>query len=95
MNLGEAVDDIKDAVRQHILTRHLPGERPEHIRNDTPLQSSGVLDSLALLDVISFVETRFGVELDVYDTGADRFDTLQQIEHVVMTKTTPTQALAR
>jgi acyl carrier protein len=70
---------ISDTLRDFILTTSLPGEPPETLRDDTPLLSSGILDSLAALNLAAFIEKTWGIELDVYDTGVDRFDSIAAI----------------
>jgi acyl carrier protein len=70
---------ISDTLRHYILTTALPGEPPDTLRDDTPLLSSGILDSLAALGLVSFIEKTYGIELDVYETGVDRFDSIAAI----------------
>ena len=76
----------KDVIRQFILTHYLIGESPDHLRDDTPLQTSGILDSLALLQLITFVEERFGIELDASETTVDGFDRIADIAACVARK---------
>ena len=80
--------DIKDTIRDFILTTYLPGEAPENLRDDTPLQTSGILDSLATMGVVTFVEKEFGVELDIYDISVERFDRIEDIAASVARKRT-------
>ena len=82
------MDTVSGIIRQFILCTHLPGESPETLGNDTPLQSSGILDSLAVVGLIAFLEKQFQIELDVYDTAIDRFDTIRDITSVVIRKQT-------
>ena len=70
---------IKETIRQFILSSYLPGESPENLRDDTPLQTSGILDSLATLGLINFVEQTFGIELGVAETTAERFNRIEDI----------------
>ncbi len=86
------MNEIKDAVRQFILATALPGESPNNLRDNTPLQTSGILDSLAVLGLVSFVERTFDVELDLVDTAVDRFDNLDQIARTVSRKRATRQA---
>jgi acyl carrier protein len=81
------MNDVKDAIRQFILATYLPGESPDNLEDATPLQTSGILDSLAALELASFVERRFGVELDVYDTVVERFNCIDDIAAAVARKT--------
>jgi acyl carrier protein len=80
---GAVMDDVKEVIRQFVLTTYLPGESRENLRDHTPLLTSGILDSLAALGLASFVEEQFGVELDVYDTSVERFNCIQDIARSV------------
>lgn len=80
------LQDIKDQVRQHILTEFLPGESPANLQDDTPLRTSGVLDSMATLQLVTFVEERFGIEVDAREAGVENFDSLNLIAAFVKQK---------
>ncbi len=81
------MDDIIGPVRQYILDTFLKGEDPSALRNDTPLISGGILDSLATLELVSFIEQRFGIQLEAHEVDADRLDTLTAIAALVQGKT--------
>jgi len=80
--------EINEAIRQFILSKHLQGERPEDLRDDTPLQTSGLLDSLAIIGLAGFVEQQFQVKLDIRDTGVERFDRIEDIAALIARKQT-------
>ncbi len=82
------MDTALSTIRRFILCTHLPGESPDTLSDDTPLQSSGILDSLAVVGLIAFLEKAFQVELDVYDTAIERFDTIRDIASTVVRKQT-------
>lgn len=67
------------AIRDFILSRYLQGESPENLRQDTPLRTSGILDSLATLSLVSFLEEQYGIQIEAHETDVDNFDTLGQI----------------
>ena len=77
---------IDDNVRDFILTRYLVGESPSNLRNDTPLRTSGILDSLATLALISFIEEQYGIEVEAHETGIDNFDRIDDIVSFVERK---------
>jgi acyl carrier protein len=79
-------EDVKEAVRTFILTTYLPGESAENLRDDTPLQTSGILDSLATMGMVTFLEKQFGIELDVYDISVERFNRIEDIAASVARK---------
>ncbi len=80
------MDDVRAAVRQQILTAYLIGESPENLRDDMPLLTSGILDSLATMGLVTFLEKRYGIELDAADITVERFDTVTDIARIVERK---------
>ena len=84
------MDDVISTVKSFILDKFLPGEDPSQLTADTPLMTSGILDSLATLELVSFLETRYGIELQPADVDASRLGTLTQIAKLVNTKQTGT-----
>ena len=80
------MNEVKEIIRRFILTTYLPGEALEDLRDDTPLQTSGLLDSLATQGLVNFLQQRFGVELDVYETMVERFDRIEEIAATVVQK---------
>jgi len=80
------MNDVKDAIRRFILANHLQGESPDNLRDTTRLQSSGILDSLAILGFAAFIERQFGVVLSVSDVGVDSFDRIEDIAALIARK---------
>jgi acyl carrier protein len=80
------MSDVKETIRQFILATYLPGESAANLRDDTPLRTNGVLDSLATLGLVSFVEREFGIELEAHETGIDTFDRIEDIAALVARK---------
>lgn len=80
------MDEIIGPVKQYILDNFLKGEDPSALRNDTPLISGGALDSLQTLSLVSFLEERFGIQLEAHEVGPDRLDTLTSIAALVRGK---------
>lgn len=80
------MNEIKQTIREFIVSTCLPGESPENLRDDTPLLSSGILDSLATVTLVSFLEKRFSIELNVYDTSIEHFDKIDDIARCVARK---------
>lgn len=77
------MNEVKETIRQFILKTYLPGESAANLHDDTPLRTSGILDSLATLGLVSFVEKEFGVELEAHETGTDTFDRIEDIASLV------------
>ena len=59
-------------------------ETPERkLTPDTPLISSGLIDSFHLVDVAMTVEELFGVRIEDYELNADTFDTVEQLAELI------------
>ena len=85
--------DVGSVIRTYILEKYLPGESPGNLPDDLPLQSSGILDSMAMLGLAQFVEQRFQIELDVSDTSIERFDCIADIAGTIARKHAAGQAV--
>ena len=83
---GGTVDDIKNALRRFILDQYLPGESESNLQDQTPLRTSGILDSMATLALVNFVEREYNIELEAHETGIEHFDTIGDIANLVSRK---------
>ncbi|MGB5261602.1 MAG: acyl carrier protein [Gammaproteobacteria bacterium] len=64
----------------------LPGEDPDQLTGSTPLISGGILDSLATLKLVSFLEETFNIKVEPYETDEDNFGTIADVEKLVQSK---------
>jgi acyl carrier protein len=80
------MSDISNAIRQFIVSTYLPGESPENLKDDTPLRTSGILDSMSTLGLVTFVEETYGVTLEAHETGTEYFDRIEDIAALVERK---------
>jgi acyl carrier protein len=80
------MDNVKDTIRDYILREYLPGESAANLGDDTPLRTSGILDSMATLNLVTFVEETFGIMLEAHETGIDQFDRIADIAALVEKK---------
>ena len=78
--------NVRDAVRSFILENFLQGEDPANLTDTTELKESGVLDSLATLKLVTFLEEAFHIELAADDLSPTNLDSLVSIERLVNSK---------
>jgi acyl carrier protein len=79
-------DHIEETLRQYILSEFLPGEKPSNLHDDTPLRTSGVLDSVATLRLVAFVEEQFGITVEAHEASVENFDSIQSIKAFIESK---------
>ena len=80
-------DVVVATVKEFILSQFLPGEDPSALTPDTPLITGGILDSLATLELVSFLETKYVIELQAHEVDPARIGTLNSVANLVLAKT--------
>ena len=80
------MDQTKQGIKDFILAEFLPGEDPALLEDSTPLVTGGILDSIATLKLVAFLEEEFGIELAPHETDAEYLDTIDAIASLVESK---------
>jgi acyl carrier protein len=80
------MDEIKNTVKSFILKEFLPGENPDELADSTPLITGGVLDSLATLKLVAFIEETYKIELQAYEVDVEHLNTISDIANLVRAK---------
>lgn len=79
-------DPIESTVKDFILEEFLPGERPDALTDDTALVTEGILDSLATLRLVSFLEKQYKISIAPHEVDPEYLDTLPRIAALVRSK---------
>ena len=77
---------IQSKVKTFILKEFLEGEDPEALTDETPLITAGILDSLATLKLVSFLEKEFQIQVAAHEADVDHLNTLADITKLVGSK---------
>ena len=78
--------EIKSALKTYILNEFLPGEDPAALTDSTPLMTTGILDSIAVLKAVTFLENQFGIVVQPHEAVVDNLNTLSDMARLVMSK---------
>jgi acyl carrier protein len=81
-----STQEVKEIVREYILEEFLPGENPAELTEATPLITGGILDSLATIKLVAFLEERFKIQIQAHETMVDYLDTVSDIAQLVDSK---------
>jgi acyl carrier protein len=76
---------LSHTVRQFI-TGHFSRARTRTLADDDPLLESGIVDSLGVLDIVSFIESDLGVIVADEDLVRENFGTIGRIAAYIETK---------
>jgi acyl carrier protein len=81
-----SMQELKEIIKGYILEEFLPGENPAELTDSTPLITGGILDSLATIKLVIFLEQRFKIQIQAHETMVDYLDTLDDIAKLVNSK---------
>jgi len=80
------MNGVASTTKQYILDEFLPGENPANLTDSTPLISGGILDSLATLRLVAFLEERYHITFEPHEIATDRINTIADIAKLVESK---------
>jgi acyl carrier protein len=82
------MSEIRESVRKYLLDNFMLDPDPSVLADDVDLNESGVLDSLSALRLMSFIEDRFHVQLELEDLESGRLYSVNGIEELVLSRVT-------
>ena len=77
---------VRETVREFILKEFLPGEDASELTDDIEMFSSGILDSIATLKLVSFLEEKFEITIEAHEADVDNLNTIASIGQLVASK---------
>lgn len=77
---------IKSMAKDFILKEFLPGERPENLTDSTELITGGILDSLATLKLVAYLEKSCGIEVAPDELVPENLNSIAHIANYVQSK---------
>lgn len=77
----DAISKLSFFIASEILKQ--PGREPA---SDSPLISSGLIDSFSLMDIALFVEDTFGVRIEDTELNAETFDTIRELADLIRSR---------
>jgi len=78
--------DIGATVKKFILNEFLPGEDASELTDTTPLITGGILDSLATMKLVMFLEEHYGITMQAHEADAEHLDTIGLIVQLIQAK---------
>jgi acyl carrier protein len=78
--------DINADVRKFIF-KTFPLARKQQVKDGDALLEGGMLDSQGVLEVVSFIEQRFGITVPDEDLVPEHFQTIARIGGYIQSKT--------
>jgi len=80
------MEEISHTIKTYILNEFLPGEDPTLLTESTPLVTGGILDSLATLKLVMFLNEHYKIEIETHEIVPENLDNLPKITQLVQSK---------
>lgn len=84
--------DLKPRIRAFLLET-FPALKSVSLDDATPLLEGGAVDSLGLLEIVTFLESECGARLDDEDVVVENFESIAAIERLAQRKANTATAL--
>ncbi len=84
--------DAKAAVKAYISENFLMGQSDIELGDDTSFLEMGLLDSTGVIELVSFLEEEFGIQVEDDEITPENLDTLNRISSYVEHKSAQAQA---
>ena len=75
-----------ETIKQFLLTEFLPDEDPSELTETTELVAGGILDSLATLKLVAFLEEEFSISIEPHEANKDDLNSIETICELVASK---------
>ena len=84
--------NLLQVLREHIINQYLKGNEPEGFNDDYNLIDEGIFDSLAIMNLIAWLEKYFSIEFDEGDIVLENFSSVNALLGFVQRKQTASEA---
>lgn len=79
---GNEMEKMKDVVLEYVIAEYIDDDEDE-IGTDSPLISSGIVDSFSMVSLKRFLETNYSISLPDDEATPEAFDTVDSICELV------------
>ena len=78
------VKEMKDLILNYVINEYINEEEEEEkITYDTPLISSGYVDSFSMVSLLVFIEKKFKIKIPPSKATSEAFDSVNNIVNLV------------
>ena len=77
---------IQADVRDFVAENFLFGDDPESLLNNDSFLETGIIDSTGVLELVSFIEEKYSVEVDDDELIPENLDSIDQLISFIETK---------
>ena len=76
----------RNKIKSILLNGFIDEDSAEDLTNNTPLISSGIIDSISILQLVDLIEKEFNIEFEAHEIDRDQFDSIDLINGLITAK---------
>lgn len=77
------MDEIKETVLEYVIDEYVDEDDDVEVEYDTPLISSGIVDSFSMVSLKVFLEKKYDIRIPDDEATPEAFDTVNLIAALV------------
>ncbi len=77
---------LKPEIRSFIVDNFLYGQNDDGFKDDVSLLANGMIDSTGVLELVAFVEERYGISVKDDELIPSNFDSVNNLSDFIMKK---------
>ena len=77
------MDEMKDTILEYVIEEYVDEDDDDEVSYDTPLISSGIVDSFSMVSLKIFLEKKYSIKLPDSEATPEAFDTINSICELV------------
>jgi acyl carrier protein len=81
-----SLSNVEETIKDYVMREFLPEEDPTQLTGTTPLITTGILDSIAVLKLVMFLEEHYSITIEPHEASPEYLDTLGNICELVRSK---------
>ncbi len=80
------MSSIQTEVRNFVTENFLFGDDPESLLNDDSFLETGIIDSTGVLELVSFIEEKYSMEVDDDELIPENLDSIDRLINFIESK---------
>jgi acyl carrier protein len=76
-------EDTKNLIIEYVKKEYLEEDAEEEVNENTPLISSGIVDSFSMVSLKTFLEKKFSIKIPDEKATPEAFDTVNNIMNLL------------
>lgn len=80
-------NSVKETVRQFILTNFMVAPDAARFADHESFLKKGIIDSMGVMELLAFIQRRFGFKVEPREVTPENFDSLDNLEKYILSKT--------